>query len=97
MKVRFSTEARRDRREAEAYYAGISPGARWGFQRDLQAAVQYVITYPLGAPVRSHEVRAKRLIHFPYTLLYRVHGRAIFILAIAHHAREPEYYASRFE
>ena len=35
--------------------------------------------------------------HFPYTVFYRVHDRAIFVLAIAHQAREPGYYTNRFE
>lgn len=58
--------------------------------------MQYVITYPLGAPVHAYDVRGKRLQHFPYTILYRVHEGRIFVLAIAHQARDPEYYANRF-
>ncbi len=35
--------------------------------------------------------------HFPYTVLYRVHDHSILFPPIAHQSREPEHYASRFE
>ncbi|HEX8410662.1 MAG TPA: hypothetical protein VF883_17495 [Thermoanaerobaculia bacterium] len=68
MKVRFSTDARRDRREAEACYRSVSRGANLSFWRDLEAAINDVLEYPLGAPLRQQDVRAKRLAHFPYTI-----------------------------
>lgn len=67
------------------------------FRRDLQAALQYVTAYPLDAAAHSHDVRGRRLMHFPYTVLYRVHDHSILFPPIAHQSREPEHYASRFE
>jgi plasmid stabilization system protein ParE len=97
LKVVFSENARRDRREAAAYYEGVSTRTRATFQQSLKAALQYLLTYPLGAPVRTGNVRAKVLAHFPYTIVYRVVGRTIFVLAIADQRRDPDFYAARFE
>lgn len=33
--------------------------------------------------------------HFPYTLVYRVRGELIEILALAHHSRQPDYWVGR--
>ena len=98
MSIRFSSDARRDRREAQAYYRAVSPGALKAFARELDAALRFLIEHPLGAPVRDRDVRAKRLMHFPYTILYRVVGReAIFVLALSNQARDPEFYEARFD
>jgi plasmid stabilization system protein ParE len=96
LRIKYSSEARRDRRDAQSYYKRISPPLALAFTRDLQSALQYLIVNPLGAPVRVDDVRAKRLLHFPYTIFYRVHDRHVFVLTIAHQARDQEDLASRF-
>lgn len=95
MRVQFSTDARRDRREAQAYYRSASPAASRSFARDLESAINFLLKYPLGAPIRQRDVRAKTLAHFPYTILYRVIRDRVFILAIANQSRDPDYYANR--
>lgn len=97
MRITLSTDARRDRREAEAYYRSMSPAARAAFRRELDRALSYVLEYPDGAPLRDGEVRAKPLAHFPYTLLYRVLPRHIFVLAIASQMRDHTFYSDRLE
>ncbi len=97
MRIIFSTDARRDRREAVAAYGGVSRSLRQSFSRDLETALHYVFEYPLGAPIRKRDVRGKRLLHFPYTILYRVDGQHVFVLGIVHQAQDPESYASRFD
>jgi len=66
-----------------------------GFRRSLEAAVAYVLTYPLGAPLRTDDVRAKPLARYPFTILYRADGQLISVLAIADQRRDPDYYSSR--
>ena len=48
----------------------------------------------VGAPGQTH---SRRLIfrRFPYSLVYRIHGNVIQILALAHHSRRPDYWISR--
>lgn len=58
-------------------------------------ALQFVREYPDGAPVRERDVRAKRLLHFPYTILYRVVGESVFVLAVACQLRDPDAYDDR--
>lgn len=48
----------------------------------------------VGALARN---AARRFIfrHFPYTLVYRIRGELIEILALAHHSRQPDYWIGR--
>lgn len=95
MKVVLSSDARRDRREADSYYHRESPRSRVSFRRDLENALQFIATYPLGAPIHAGDTRAKVLLHFPYSILYKVVGNRVFVVAIADQRRDPDDYADR--
>jgi len=72
VRVVFSSNARADRREAQAYYASKSPAAADAFRRELRHALQFLTEFPAGAPVYFDDVRAKIMRNFPYTIFYRV-------------------------
>ena len=42
-----------------------------------------------------HGVRTWPLKRFPYTLVYRVAGETITVIAVAHQSREPGYWERR--
>lgn len=94
MRIAFSAAARRDRREAEAWYAQ-SPAAVAGFRGELQAAFRYISDHPLGAPELRGPVRGKTLPRYPYTVLYRITSDRIFVVAIADERRQPGTYDDR--
>jgi toxin ParE1/3/4 len=48
----------------------------------------------LGSPSYPG-VRTWPLKHFPYTLVYRVKGTVISVIAVAHQSREPGYWTGR--
>ncbi len=48
----------------------------------------------LGRP-RYPGVRTWALKRFPYTLVYRVEGDLITVIAVAHQSREPRYWVDR--
>ena len=88
MRLRFSPDARRDRREAEAFYRHRSPAAAVGFREELERALQFIIEFPLGAPAIDARTRAKAIARYPYSVLYEVRSGELLVLAIAHHSRE---------
>jgi plasmid stabilization system protein ParE len=96
VRIVLSTAARRDRREAEAYYQRESAGAREAFRRNLNAALRFLTAHPLAAPIRSGDIRAKTLLHFPYSVIYKVVGDRLFVLAIANQRRDPAHNNDRF-
>jgi toxin ParE1/3/4 len=43
----------------------------------------------------SGQTRKFLLRQFPYTLVYRVQGEVITVIAVAHQSRQPGYWAKR--
>lgn len=65
------------------------------FERELEATLLLVARHPgIGTPARRQS-RAFRLNRFPYTIIYRLQGETIRVLAIAHQSRRPGYWARR--
>jgi plasmid stabilization system protein ParE len=48
----------------------------------------------IGSP-GSHKTVRLYLKRFPYTLIFRVQGESVRVIAIAHHSRHPGYWAGR--
>lgn len=92
MRVRLATAALGDRRHAESYYSGA---ALTRFRDELRAAIRYVSAFPQGAPRVRGELRVKTLRRLPYSLLYRISGNTVRILAIVHQAQDPEPFLAR--
>ena len=65
------------------------------FLQDILHARQRLIEHPEIGPAISKRLRALRLRHFPYSLIYRLSADLITILAIAHQRRRPRYGGGR--
>jgi plasmid stabilization system protein ParE len=92
----FRPQARHELLEATRWYlADGGPAVAEQFEWALQRALRLLAFMPqIGSP--SHPgVRTWPLKHFPYTLVYRVKGQTISVIALAHQSREPGYWAGR--
>lgn len=57
--------------------------------------VSFLKNHPeIGEPGGSH-TRRRVFQRYPYTVVYRLKGEILEIIAIAHHSRHPEYWAGR--
>ncbi len=64
-------------------------------RRRFEQAGQLLLREPeLGATLAG-QARKFPLRQFPYTLVYRVQGEVITVIAVAHQSREPGYWANR--
>ena len=65
------------------------------FEWAVQRALRLLALMPrLGTP-SYRGVRTWPLKKFPYTLVYRVQGEVISVVAVAHQSREPGYWRGR--
>ena len=63
--------------------------------RRYERAGQLLKRHPtIGTPAPT-DARKMPLPQFPYTLVYRVEGAAIHVIALTHQSREPEYWVGR--
>jgi plasmid stabilization system protein ParE len=94
--IRLHPAARREiRRAFEWYLQEASARIANGFLDDFEDTLALLKTHPeIGEPGGSN---TRRLIfqRYPCTVVYRLKGDTLEIVAISHHSRQPEYWASR--
>ncbi len=92
MEVIFSSKALREVVSAARYYEvnGVGLGDR--FFQNLSKTVNDIKEFPLAARVLKNEFRRRLIDHFPYGIIYRVDGSVIFIAAVMHLKKKPDYW-----
>ena len=95
MKSAFHPEAQRELLEAIDYYNDAEPGLGLQFFAEIQSAIELVEVFPdLWMEVESG-IRRCLVRRFPYAILYSREGDEIFIYAIMHTRRHPDYWKDR--
>ena len=92
----FRPQAQQELFEATQWYlTDGGPAVAEQFEWAVQRALRLLAFMPrLGSPSYPG-VRIWPLKQFPYTLVYRVKGEVISVIAVAHQSREPGYWAGR--
>jgi toxin ParE1/3/4 len=93
--IRFHPEAAREAEEARDWYRERGPAVEDGFVADLNHAVEQVTLAPLRWP--RYKARTRRYVfrQYPYSLIYRIEGNFVRVLAVAHDSRRANYWFSR--
>jgi plasmid stabilization system protein ParE len=97
MRVIFSPEARQEFEEAERYYNQQWPELGNRFREEVSSALPRLRSWPLSCPTERGEIRRLALSRFPYKLLYSVESDHIYVIAVAHLHRKPNYWVERLE
>jgi plasmid stabilization system protein ParE len=88
-------EAEDELNEAIGYYEEIEAGLGLRLKEETRAAISWIVANPLLSRVRSKGYRRVNLRVFPYYIAYFVWDDRIWILAVAHGRRRPEYWMER--
>jgi len=94
-RVRYLAPARLELNSAARRYRDVAQGLADEFEEEYLRAVGLIEEHPLGSPVVEAPVRRKVLRKFPYSILYRVVGDAIEVVAVMHHKQRPGYWLGR--
>ncbi len=95
MKVIFSKYAKQELDDATRYYKLEHPWLGRRFREEIRKAAKRISEYPEAWPVEQGDVRKCILHKFPYKLLYSIEDDHIFIIAVAHLHRKPDYWIER--
>lgn len=95
MEVIYHLEAALELREAAGYYAAKRRGLGGEFMDAYEATVSRLRTNPLRWSQLWQGFRCARLTRFPYGIIYRIDDAGIFIAAVMHLKRRPEYWHDR--
>lgn len=95
MRLIFSPEAKLE--EAERYYNRQDPGLGERLRNEIRSALPRIRTWPLSCPREHGDIRRLTLSRFPYKLLYSVEADHLYVIAVAHQHREPDFWIDRME
>jgi len=97
VKVVFSKYAKQELDDATQYYEIEYRGLGKQFREEVRKAARRISEYPEAWSVERGDVRKCILHKFPYKLLYSVERDHIFIIAVAHQHRRPDYWVEKAE
>ena len=95
MRVEFSKFAKLELEDAIRFYELQFLGLGKRFKDEVRKAVLRIVEYPTAWSIESGEVRMYLLHKFPYKLFYSIESDHIFIIAVAHQHRKPNYWIER--
>lgn len=88
-------EAEAEFSAAVAFYRDRSLELAVVFAGEVERALTYVRENPKATTLVRDEIRRRNVRRFPYAVLFREEADRIYVLAIAHDRRRPEYWLHR--
>lgn len=96
MTFSFHPEAESEFHEAINYYEDCESDLGYDFSIEVLATIQNIVNYPTAWPVIEEDIRRCLVNRFPYVVVYSIEEGAIFILAVMHLRRHPDYWKNRY-
>lgn len=96
MKYAFHPDAEIEFDQAIEYYEQCAKGLGYDFSIEVYAAIKRAACYPKAWSVIEDEIRRTLVRRFPYGVLYSEENDGVFIVAVMHLHREPDYWKNRF-
>ncbi len=93
--VRVHPEARVDLQRAYSWYFERNPAAAVAFLAEVDRAIGQISAGPDHWPSYLSGSRRFVLRRFPFSVVYRVSGETVQVLAFAHGRRRPGYWRKR--
>ena len=95
MKFSFHPEAEEEFRAAIEYYEDREEGLGYDFSVEVFTTIENVVARPDAWPLVEADIHRCLVNRFPYGVLYSIEGADIFILAVMHLRRHPDYWKDR--
>ena len=95
MNLRILEEADKELDKAVAYHEEIESGLGLRLKEEARGVIQWILHNPELPLVRARGYRRVNLKVFPFYVAYFIWAGTIWILAVAHSKRRPEYWIGR--
>ncbi|PPD33581.1 MAG: plasmid stabilization protein [Methylomonas sp.] len=93
--LHFHPEVELEIQESYSWYEAQAENLGDDFVSDLENAYQAILELPVVWPVFKGNFRRYILARFPFSVIYRQSADAIFVVAVMHHSRKPNYWRKR--
>ena len=95
MRIRFVDEANLEFLDTVSYYKKQRPDLGQRFKTEVDQSIRWLAEHVEACKLRPGAYRRFNLRVFPYYIPYIARGSTLWILAIAHTSRKPEYWIQR--
>ena len=95
MNLSFHPDAKTEFLAAIDWYEECSTGLGADFAGEIHAAIQRATAMPLAWPCVEGDIRRVIAHRFPYGVLYASRGQTLYVLAVMHLRRHPDYWRER--
>lgn len=95
MTYRYHPHARMELDDATDHYDQIDPELGDDFLEEIADCISRIRKFPRAWTKLRGSVRRCRTHRFPYSLVYELEGEQVFILAVMHSSRMPNYWVNR--
>lgn len=95
MRVKILEEAEREIAEGDRHYDDLAEGLGERFRAEIWRTLAWVSANPSVPPLRAKGYRRVNCHVFPYYIAYIEWSGVIWVLAVAHARRQPEYWSDR--
>jgi len=95
VKIEFHPQAILELDKTVDYYEEIQSGLGFKFMNEIQIGINTITNYPHSWQKMSESTRRYIIRKFPFGIIYMFYSDRIYIIAIMHLSRKPEYWSSR--
>ncbi len=96
MTFSFHPEAEAEFNETIEYYEACEQGLGYDFSIEVFDGIQKIVNYPTAWPLIEEDVRRCLVNRFPFGIIYSIEQSGVFILAVMHLRRHPDYWKNRY-
>jgi hypothetical protein len=97
MRYVFHPEAEIEFDAAIDYYEDCELGLGYDFAVEVLATIENILSFPKAWPILDSDIRRCQTRRFPYGIIYAINEDVVFVLAVMHLHRDPEYWKSRLK
>ena len=94
-KYSFHPDAIAEFTHAVEYYDTCSEALGLDFATEVHATIERILTHPYAWTEMETDIRRCLVSRFPFGILYTIEDDHIFVLAVMHLHREPNYWKYR--
>jgi len=95
MRYSFHPEAEAEFNNAIEYYEECEKSLGYDFAIEVDSAIERAASHPKAWPLIEDEIRRALVRRFPYGVLYSEEAEELFIIAVMHLHRDPDYWKHR--
>lgn len=97
MRVIFHPEAYDEMFESARFFEEKTLGLGSDLIDAIQEAISRILKFPRSGAIDQQNIRRCLVRGFPFTVLYEAHRDHIFIAAVMHQHRKPDYWTERLK